>query len=63
MHKIVVAESAQDIEEAVEIFRPILAFTGPFRPRKANPKTPYIDILRHGKKMADIVETVARKSS
>lgn len=61
MHKIVVAESAKDIEEAVEIFRPILAFTGPYRPRKENPKIPYIDILRQGEEMADIVEKVARK--
>ena len=61
MHKIVVAESEQDIEEAVEIFRPILAFTGPYRPRKANPKIPYIDVIKHGEEMADIVEKVARK--
>jgi molybdopterin-guanine dinucleotide biosynthesis protein B len=61
IHKIVVAESTQDIEEAVKVFMPILAFTGPYSPRKANPKIPYIDILTHGKEMADLVEKVVRK--
>jgi len=63
MHKIVLVESAQDIEEAVEAFTPILAFTGPYSPRKAHPKTPYVDTLKHGKEMADLVEKVVRKKS
>jgi molybdopterin-guanine dinucleotide biosynthesis protein B len=61
IHKIVVAESTQDIEEAVKVFMPILAFTGPYSPRKANPKIPHMDILTHGKEMADLVEKVVRK--
>lgn len=61
LHKIVVAKSAQDIEEAIEAFKPILAFTGPYSPGKADPKIPYIDVLRHGKEIADLVEKVVRK--
>jgi molybdopterin-guanine dinucleotide biosynthesis protein B len=61
MQKIVVAESEQDMEEAIGIFRPILAFTGPYRPREANLNIPYIDIVGHGEGMADIVEKVARR--
>ena len=61
IHKIVVAESAQDVEEAVEMFTPILAFTGPYSPQKAHLKTPYIDVFEHGKEMADLVEKVVRK--
>lgn len=61
IHKIVVAESAKDIEEAIEVFRPILAFTGPYSPGKANMKIPYIDVLKHGKEIADIVEKAVRK--
>ena len=61
IHKIVVAESAQDIEEAVEIFMPILAFTGPYSPQKAHLKIPYMDVLKHGKEIADLVERVVRK--
>jgi len=60
--KIVVAKSAQDIEEAIEAFEHILAFTGPYSPGKANLNIPYIDIFRYGKKMADLVEKVVRKN-
>jgi molybdopterin-guanine dinucleotide biosynthesis protein B len=63
IQKIVVAESAQDIEEAVEIFMPILAFTGPYSLGKAHLKIPYIDVLKHGKELADLVEKVVRKMS
>ena len=61
IHKIVVAESAQDIEEAVEMFVPILAFTGPYSPERARLKIPYIDVIEHGKIMADLVEKVVRE--
>jgi molybdopterin-guanine dinucleotide biosynthesis protein B len=61
IHKIVVAESAQYIEEAVEMFTPILAFTGPYLPEKPHLKIPYIDVLEHGKEIADLVEKVVRK--
>jgi molybdopterin-guanine dinucleotide biosynthesis protein MobB len=61
INKIVVAKSAQDIEEAIEVFEPILAFTGPYIPGKANLKIPYIDVLKHGKKIADLLEKVVRK--
>ena len=61
MPKIVVAKSEQDIEEAVENFQPILAFTGPYMPEKANLKAPYIDVLKSGEKIADLVEEVAEK--
>jgi molybdopterin-guanine dinucleotide biosynthesis protein B len=59
--KIVVAESAQDVDEAVEMFRPILAFTGAYSPEKTLPKTPYIDVISHGKEIADLVEKLVRK--
>ena len=61
IHKIVVAKSAQDIEEAMEVFEPILAFTGRYVPGKANPKIPYIDVLKHGEKIADLLEKVVGK--
>ena len=61
IHKIVVAKSAQNIQEAMEVFEPILAFTGPYVPGKANLKIPYIDVLKHGKKIADLLEKIVRK--
>lgn len=62
IHKIVVAKSGEDIKEAVEAFEPIVAFTGPYSPGKVGLKVPYIDVLKHGKKIADLVEEVARKN-
>ena len=59
--KIVVAESARDIEEAVGLFMPILVFTGPYSPEEPNVEIPYIEVLEHGKEMADLVEKVVRK--
>lgn len=59
--KIVVAESAQDINEAVELFMPILVFTGPYSPEEPHVGIPYIDVLEHGKEIADLVEKVVRK--
>jgi molybdopterin-guanine dinucleotide biosynthesis protein B len=61
IHKIVVAESAQDIEEAVEKFVPILVFTGSYSPEKPHLRIPYIDVLEHSKEIADLVEKVVRK--
>jgi len=61
IHKIVVAESAQDIEEAVELFMPILVFTGPYSPEEPPLEIPYMDALEHGKEISDLVEKVARK--
>lgn len=61
IYKIVVAKAELDIEEAIEVFEPILAFTGSYIPGKANLKIPYIDVLKSGKKIADLLEKVVRK--
>jgi len=62
VQKIVVAESAQDIKEALEMFMPVLAFTGSYSSRQSRPEVPYIDVLTHGKEMADLVERTIRKN-
>ena len=59
--KIVVAKSAQDIEEAVEEFEPVLAFTGPFAPKNADLNAPYVDVLKNARKIADLVEDIIKK--
>jgi len=61
IHKIVVAESAQDIAEAIELFMPILVFTGPYSPEDPHLKILYVDVLEHGKEIVDLVEKVVRK--
>ena len=59
--KIVVTKSAEDLAEAVEIFEPILAFSGSYNAERDYPTIPYVDVLRNPKKLADIVEEHIRK--
>lgn len=59
--KIAVVVSAQDVEEAAKEFQPILIFTGPYEHSNKSVTIPWIDILTHGKEIADLVEKLARK--
>jgi molybdopterin-guanine dinucleotide biosynthesis protein B len=59
--KIVVVKSAQDVEEAIETFEPILAFTGSYSTEKSNLKIPYIDIFGDSKTIVDLVEKVLKE--
>lgn len=61
IYKIVVAKSAREVDEAVQVFGPIIAFTGPYSPKKVDPKIPYVDALKHGEEMADLVEKLVKK--
>ncbi len=59
--KIVTAKSREEALEALEAFKPILAFTGPYSTENLNLKIPYVDVLKNPKKIADIVEKKFRK--
>jgi len=59
--KIVVAKSKEEALEALDQFKPILAFTGPYSTEKMNSKVPYVDVLKKPEKIADIVEKLAIK--
>lgn len=61
VHKIAVVKSAEEAREALQNFKPILAFAGPHNTTRLNPKIPYADVLRDPKRMADIVEALHRK--
>jgi molybdopterin-guanine dinucleotide biosynthesis protein B len=61
IHKIIVAKSTEDVEEAFEKFQPILVLTGPYKPEKESTMIPYIDVLKHGSEIADLVEKMAGK--
>jgi len=61
VQKIVAVKSAEEALEAVKIFKPILALTGPHSTKNLNLKVPYIDVLKNPEKIADLVEKVARK--
>ena len=61
IQKIVVTKSIQEVKNAIESFRPILAFSGPYMPSNSNLKIPYANGLGNPQKLADIVESSLKK--
>ena len=54
--KIVIMISKKEAENALNVFKPILAFSGPYSTLKDLPGIPYADGLKTPNKLADIVE-------
>lgn len=54
--KIVVVTSQEEAETALKIYKPVLAFSGPFNTEKLSKKIPYANGLSEPAKLADIVE-------
>jgi len=55
--KIVTAKNKDEIEEARQIFKPILAFTGPIsKAETATLKIPYVDVKKEPKKLIEIID-------
>jgi len=63
INKIVVVKSAEEALQAVKDFKPILAFTGPYSTETLGVEAPYVDVLKHPERIADIVENNFRKNS
>jgi molybdopterin-guanine dinucleotide biosynthesis protein B len=59
--KIVVAKSMKEATNALETFKPVLAFSGPYPTETLGFETPYADGLKNPQKLADIVEKTALK--
>ncbi len=59
--KIITVKSAEEAKESLKIFKPILAFTGPYPTESPNLKIPYIDMLKNPEKLADMVEKIVKK--
>ncbi|MBK5133434.1 molybdopterin-guanine dinucleotide biosynthesis protein B [Candidatus Bathyarchaeota archaeon] len=59
--KIVVVKSNQEVKNAIELFRPILAFSGSYATNNSNLKIPYANGLTNPQKLADIVESSLKK--
>lgn len=59
--KIAIVKSKEEADIAVESFRPILAFSGPFVAKNTNSTIPYADGLKSSQKLADIVVSWLRK--
>ncbi len=54
--KIVVVKSKTEASNALETFKPILAFSGPYSPESLGFQVPYADGLKNPQKLADIIE-------
>ena len=54
--KIVVAKTMDEAVGAIEAYKPILAFSGPFSTEDLNFQIPYADAKETLEKLADIVE-------
>ena len=63
INKIVVVKSAEEALQAVKDFKPILAFTGAYSTETLGVEAPYVDVLKHPKRIVDIVENNFRKNS
>lgn len=61
--KIVIARSAEEASEALRVFRPILAFTGPYSTESLSIDIPYVDISRNADRIVDIINKMVRKKS
>jgi len=60
--KIVVVKSIQEAENALETFKPVLAFSGPYSTEPLEFEVPYADGLKNPQKLADIVEKTILKN-
>ena len=56
MPKIVVAKTMDEAVNALEAYKPILAFSGPYNTENLNFQIPYADAKETPEKLADIVE-------
>ncbi len=55
--KIAVVKTSDEAENALRIYKPIVAFSGPFFTKNLNPQIPYSNGLENPKDLADIIET------
>ncbi|MEM3357289.1 MAG: molybdopterin-guanine dinucleotide biosynthesis protein B, partial [Candidatus Bathyarchaeia archaeon] len=55
IQKIVVAKSMAEAESALDSFKPILAFSGPYNPESLVFNVPYADGLKNPEKLAAII--------
>ena len=54
--KIVVVKSMQEAIKALETYKPILAFSGPYSPENSDSQIPYANALKNPEKLANIIE-------
>jgi molybdopterin-guanine dinucleotide biosynthesis protein B len=63
IYKIAVVRTPEEIAEDLEIFNPILAFTGPFQPKLGLKRIPYVDIREDSERLADLIERIVKRKA
>ena len=53
--KIVAVKNKEEALEALEQFKPIIAFVGPYSTQELNLKAPYVDVMKNPDKLAKII--------
>ena len=59
--KIVIVNSKEEFDNAINLFEPILAFSGSFQPKEIYPIIPYFEIVENSQKLADLVYSWLKK--
>ena len=54
--KIVVVKSREEAESAIGLYKPILAFSGPYNTGGIHSNVPYVDALRNAQKLSELIE-------
>lgn len=61
--KIVITRSAEEASEALRVFKPVLAFTGPYSTESLSVDIPYVDISKNADIIIGIIEKMVRKKN
>jgi molybdopterin-guanine dinucleotide biosynthesis protein B len=59
--KIVAVKSQKEVDEAIKIFKPIIAFTGSHLAMQKDLPAPYFDVFRKSAELAEFVEKIIRE--
>jgi molybdopterin-guanine dinucleotide biosynthesis protein B len=61
IYKIINVKSAEEAREALKIFKPIIAFTGPYSTENLDLKIPYIDLFSNVEKLVEVIKKIVKK--
>jgi molybdopterin-guanine dinucleotide biosynthesis protein MobB len=59
--KIAVTKNQTEAEKAMETYKPIIAFSGPYNTTTLNPNIPYANAQTNPKELSDIIENILKK--
>jgi len=63
IQKIVVAKNADEVNSALAVYKPIVAFSGSFSTKRLTKEIPYANALEKPRELADIIETTLLKKN